>query len=78
MNATILDDGKIAIPEELRDALGFVPGTVLEMQSRDGMLMAWKRSEIDVFERWRGRGSSPLNTITTDEYLRMTRDGDRR
>ncbi len=78
MNAIVLDDGKIAIPEELRDALGFVPGTVLEMQSSHGMLMAWKRFQIDAFEKWRGRGRSPLSTATTDEYLRMTRDGDGR
>ena len=77
MNATVLDDGRINIPKELRDALGLNPGTVLEMQSQAGTLVAWKKIEPDVFEKWRGRGRLPAGA-NADEYLHLIRDGDRR
>ena len=77
MNSTVLDDGKISIPKELRDALGLSPGTVLEVQNQGGTLVAWKKVEPDVFEKWRGRGRLPVRA-STDEYLRLIRDGDSR
>ena len=77
MNATVLDDGKINIPKELRDALGLNPGTVLEMQNQAGTLLAWKKIDPDVFEKWRGRGQLPAGA-NADEYLHLIRDGDRR
>jgi bifunctional DNA-binding transcriptional regulator/antitoxin component of YhaV-PrlF toxin-antitoxin module len=77
MDATVQDDGKIAIPKVLRDALGLDPGTVVDLQQQAGALVARKKTEPDVFEKWRGRGQLPAGTHT-DEYLRLTRDGDRR
>ena len=77
MDATVQDDGKIAIPKVLRDALGLNPGTVVDLQQQAGALIARKKMEPDVFEKWRGRGQLP-NGANTDEYLRLTRDGDRR
>jgi hypothetical protein len=50
---------------------------VLEVQSRAGTLVAWKKVEPDVFEKWRGRGQLPAGT-GADDYLRLIRDGDRR
>jgi len=77
MNGIVQDDGKISIPKEVRDALGFGPGTVLEVQSQAGKLVAWKQAGPDVFDKWRGRGKLPAAT-NSDEYLRLTRDGDSR
>ena len=77
MTATIEDYGKIIIPKELRDALGLSPGTVLEMQNQAGTLVAWKKTEPDAFEKWRGRGQLPAGT-STDEYLKQIRNGDSR
>ena len=77
MTATIQDDGKISIPKELRDALGLSPGSVLEMQNQAGTLVAWKKTEPDAFEKWRGRGQLPAGT-STDEYLKRIRNGDSR
>ena len=77
MDATVQEDGKISIPKELRDALGLNPGTVMDLQQQAGVLIARKKTEQDVFEKWRGRGQLPAGT-NTDEYLRLTRDGDRR
>ena len=77
MNATVLDDGKVSIPQELRDALGLAPGTVLEMQQQAGKLVAWKQGEPDAFEKWRGRGRLPAGA-NTDDYLKLIRDGDSR
>jgi hypothetical protein len=51
-------------------------GQTLEVQTEGEMLIAWKRSEGNPFERWRGRGHLPVGT-TGDDYLRYTRDGDR-
>ena len=77
MDATVQDDGKIAIPKVLRDALGLNPGTVVDLQQQAGALIARKKAEPDVFEKWQGRGQLPAGT-NADEYLRLTRDGDRR
>ena len=59
MNAVITQDGQIEIPRELREQLGLEPGTVLELQNQAGTLVAWKKVETDVFEKWRGRGTLP-------------------
>ena len=75
MSTVVLEDGKISIPPEVRTALGLDPGTVLEVRSQAGTLVAWKKVEPDVFEKWRGRGELPAGT-STDDYLRLTRDGD--
>ena len=77
MSTVVTDDGKISIPQEVREALGLDPGTVLEVQSQGGTLVAWKKVEPDVFEKWRGRGKIPVGT-GTDDYLRLIRDGDSR
>jgi bifunctional DNA-binding transcriptional regulator/antitoxin component of YhaV-PrlF toxin-antitoxin module len=47
MNTVVLDDGKIRIPLEVREALGFCPGTILEVQSQSGALIAWKKVESE-------------------------------
>ncbi len=77
MDATVQDDGKISIPKELRDALGLNPGTVMDLQQQAGALVARKKTEPDLFEKWRGRGRLPAGA-SADEYLRLTRDGDSR
>ena len=77
MDATVQDDGKISIPKELRDALGLNPGTVMDLQQQAGALVARKKTEPDLFEKWRWRGRLPAGA-SADEYLRLTRDGDSR
>jgi AbrB family looped-hinge helix DNA binding protein len=77
MKAVVQDDGKISIPKEVRDALGLGPGTVMEVQSQGGTLVAWKKVQPDIFEKWRGRGKLPAGT-NAGEYLRLSRDGDGR
>jgi bifunctional DNA-binding transcriptional regulator/antitoxin component of YhaV-PrlF toxin-antitoxin module len=77
MTVVVNQSGQIEIPRELREQLGFQPGNVLELQSQAGTLVAWKKVEPDVFEKWRGRGSLPAGT-SADEYLRLIRDGSSR
>jgi len=43
MSAVVLEDGTISIPQEVREALGLGPGTVLEVQTQAGTLVAWKK-----------------------------------
>ena len=74
MTVVLNQSGQIEIPRELREQLGFQPGNVLELQSQAGTLVAWKKVEPDVFEKWRGRGSLPAGT-SADDYLRLIRDG---
>jgi predicted RNase H-like HicB family nuclease len=38
--------------------------------------ITWKKTEADVFEKWRGRGKLDAAAAITDDYLRLTRDGD--
>ena len=77
MNAVLTQDGQIEIPRELRERLGLQPGNVLELRNQAGTLVAWKKVEPDVFEKWRGRGTLPAGA-NTDDYLRLIRDGDGR
>jgi bifunctional DNA-binding transcriptional regulator/antitoxin component of YhaV-PrlF toxin-antitoxin module len=77
VQAVVTPDGQIEIPRELREQLGFQPGNVLELQGQAGTLVAWKKTEADVFERWRGRGALPVGG-NTDAYLGLIRDGDSR
>ena len=77
MNAVLTEDGQLTIPKELRDQLGLKPGNVLELQNQAGTLVAWKKAEPDVFEKWRGRGKLPAGQ-NTEEYLKLIRDGNGR
>jgi bifunctional DNA-binding transcriptional regulator/antitoxin component of YhaV-PrlF toxin-antitoxin module len=77
MSIIVQDDGKIRLPTEVQEALGLSAGTVLEMQTQAGTLVAWKKVEPDAFEKWRGRGQLPIGA-DADEFLRLIRDGDGR
>lgn len=44
MNAVVLADGNISLPAELRESLGLTPGTILEVQSEFGKIVAWKKA----------------------------------
>jgi bifunctional DNA-binding transcriptional regulator/antitoxin component of YhaV-PrlF toxin-antitoxin module len=77
MTAVVTKDGQLPLPRELCEQLGLAPGQALEIQGESGLLVAWKKSANDPFEKWRGRGRLPLGK-TADEYLRLIRDGDGR
>jgi len=77
MKAIVSKKGQITIPKELRERLGLKTGTVLQFDTRNGKLLAWKQVGEDVFEKWRGRGKLPAGK-TVDEYLRIIRDDHRR
>ncbi len=77
VNVVISQDGCIKIPHELCEELGLEPGTVLEIKNQGGTLVAWKRTGPDMFEKWLGRGALPTG-ITSEDFLRQTRDGDMR
>lgn len=75
MTAVVTTDGQLPIPRELREQLGLNPGQTLEIHCEGGLLLAWKKSDNDPFEKWRGRGQLPTGK-NGDDYLRLTRDGD--
>jgi bifunctional DNA-binding transcriptional regulator/antitoxin component of YhaV-PrlF toxin-antitoxin module len=75
MTAVVTKDGQLPLPRELCEQLGLAPGQALELHSETGLLVAWKKSASDPFEKWRGRGQLPKGQ-NTDDYLRLTRDGD--
>jgi bifunctional DNA-binding transcriptional regulator/antitoxin component of YhaV-PrlF toxin-antitoxin module len=77
MTTTLTPDGQIAIPRELIEQLGLTPGQPIEVRGQGDLLVAWKKDQDDPFTKWRGRGALPAGQ-TTDDYLRLTRDGDRR
>jgi len=72
MKTIVSEKGQITIPKAIRDRLGIVPGTVLDVDSIDGKLVAVKRETVDVITKWRGKGKIPGNK-TVDEYLRRVR-----
>lgn len=76
MKSIVSEKGQVTIPKRLRDRLGIRPGTILEFDAEEGKLVAHKTERIDVFRKWRGRGSLP-GGLTVDRYLDQIRDADR-
>jgi antitoxin PrlF len=68
MKTIVSEKGQITIPKPIRDKLGIVPGTVLEVENDRGMLIAKKRQALDPFAKWRGKGKLPFGK-SVDEYL---------
>jgi bifunctional DNA-binding transcriptional regulator/antitoxin component of YhaV-PrlF toxin-antitoxin module len=77
MTAVVTEDGQLPLPREVCEQLGLAPGETLEIHTESGLLVGWKKSATDPFEKWRGRGRLPLGN-DADDYLRLTRDGDGR
>ena len=77
MTAVVTKDSQLPLPRELCEQLGLAPGQALEIHGQSGLLVAWKKSDQDPFENWRGRGQLPAGK-NADEYLRLIRDGDGR
>lgn len=77
MIALVTAEGSLAIPLELRERLGLTTGQTMEVQTEGKLLVAWKTSDDDQFEKWRGRGRLPEGQSTA-EYLDLIRDGDSR
>ena len=73
MKAIVSEKGQITIPKAVRDRLGIVPGTVLEVESAEGKVVAVKSEPVVVFVKWRGTGKLP-GGATVDEYLNRIRD----
>jgi len=72
MKAIVSEKGQITIPKSVRDRLGIVPGTVLEIESEAGRLIGTKRESGDVIDKWRGAVRLP-GGLSTDAYLERTR-----
>lgn len=72
MSSIVSEKGQITIPKEIRERLGLVAGSVLELSAQDGKLVGVKQLPEDVFAKWRGRGRLPGNA-TVDEYLARAR-----
>ena len=68
MKTIVSEKGQINIPKAVRDNLGIVPGTVLEVDSVEGKLVAVKKEPVDVILKWRGKGRVPGNN-SVDEHL---------
>jgi AbrB family looped-hinge helix DNA binding protein len=73
MKTIVSEKGQITIPKGLRDRMGLVPGTVLEVDAIEGKLVAVKREQTDVFAKWRGRGTIP-GDLSVDEYIKKARE----
>jgi AbrB family looped-hinge helix DNA binding protein len=68
MKTTVSEKGQITIPKKIRESLGLSPGTVLDIESQGGKLIAVKHREIDLVGKWRGKGSLP-GGMSVNEYL---------
>lgn len=73
MKTIVSEKGQITIPKVVRDRLGIVPGTVLDVQSVEGKIVAVKRQPEDVFAKWRGKAALP-GDVSVDAYLDRIRE----
>lgn len=72
MKTIVSEKGQVTIPKALREKLGLVPGTVLQLDEAGGKLIGCKEVDRDPIRKWRGRGRLPSG-MQTDEYLRKAR-----
>jgi AbrB family looped-hinge helix DNA binding protein len=71
MKAIVAERGQVTIPKPLRDRLGIRPGTALEFDARDGMLVARKAQTDPVSQVFGCLGG----TRDTDRFIRKLRGG---
>ena len=74
MATTVTDEGKVTIPQEIRDRLGIVAGSTVEFQIDEGGRVVLRKASpnetADPFDKWRGyAGTGP----STDEIMEMMR-----
>ncbi|MGG6267520.1 AbrB/MazE/SpoVT family DNA-binding domain-containing protein [Leptolyngbya sp. AN03gr2] len=71
------EQGQVTIPAEVRERLGFVPGTEVELEVVGDKLEIRKKSRPESIEEWveRVKGSS-TSGMTTNEIMQLTRDDD--
>ena len=72
MKAIVSEKGQITIPKPVRDRLGITAGTILDVESIEGKIVAVKIQTQDVYSKWRGKGSLPGGG-TVDDYLTRIR-----
>ncbi|MCK5736136.1 MAG: AbrB/MazE/SpoVT family DNA-binding domain-containing protein [Spirochaetaceae bacterium] len=58
MKTTISEKGQITISKQIRNRLGIIPGTILEIDRK----------------KWRGAGCIPGSSATVDEYINEVRE----
>ena len=73
--------GQVTIPGNLRNSLGFVPGTEVEFVLREeGLLLRRLRPDKPSqtrFERWLDRAAgSAMDGVSTAEFMAATRSSD--
>jgi AbrB family looped-hinge helix DNA binding protein len=72
MKTVLSEKGQITIPKACRERLGLRPGTVLDVRTEHGRLIAVKKPPEDQFRKWRGKGKLP-GDLTVDQYLAKVR-----
>lgn len=76
MAGRVTTKGQITIPLEIRDRLGIHPGSVVEFEVRDDVILVRKRVDgggrgARLVERMRGTAGPGLST---DEIMQLTRE----
>jgi len=71
----VTDKGQATIPKHIRDAAGIGPGSEVEFELRDDVILVRKRNDGPtrgrrLAERLRGRGDVEMST---DEIMALTR-----
>ena len=52
----ITSKGQVTIPQDIRDKLGFLPGTEVDIVSEDDKALIVKSTRENMFLKWLGRG----------------------
>lgn len=71
MEAIVAERGQITLPKAVRDALGLVKGTTLNVEL-DGGRIILRKDVSDALSRVRGRFKLP-DGVTTDDVMRELR-----
>ena len=72
-SGTLSERGQVVIPQNLRNKAGFLPGTILNFEYKNGVITVSKQVNDAAIEKWKGKGKLTIGR-TTDEYIKSIRD----
>jgi antitoxin PrlF len=80
MGMPVTEEGQVTIPKPIRDRLGLVPGSEVDVDiGQDGSVVLRRADPMPGsgrFARFRGRPPAGWNGMTTEAIMRLTRGED--
>jgi AbrB family looped-hinge helix DNA binding protein len=74
----VTERGQITLPKKIREKYGITPATELDCFEREGAIMIVKKTAVNPLAKYRGIAKGKGLPRTTDEFIRLLREGKKR